>query len=233
MIRVRPGYNGRLGNHVFRNLAAYCIAKRQGCSVQYSIDLSVLGLDLTSDVSECDGPVQSLSEEQAILYAQYSFPRQCLSVDDIYCQNPYFCHRIYRLIVSQKESIRRANPFRDEYHAREVFVHVRLDDATQWNPGYEYYRRALARANASGGFLSSDSPSHPLVLRLCEEFKLNPFTDTELRTFQFASTCKSVILSHGTFSWTIGVLADGQVFYPKLTPVWHGTIYECMPWIAI
>jgi hypothetical protein len=236
--------NGRLGNHMFRNFAAWCVAKRQKIPVTFSnsafLELGIV-LDCPTGASEEPSVAspKSLTEDEAIQYAQYEYLAQCVSIDSIYCQNPYFCHQFYREVQRQRKSICDANPFRDRYKTtNDAFIHIRLDDATQWNPGYEYYTRALTSARKqrphSNVYISSDSPHHPLVQRLLKETSGVFFQDTEIRTWQFASTCPSIVLSHGTFSWMIGVLAfDSTVIYPARTSIWHGTIYECMPWIAV
>mgnify|MGYP006925716681 CR=1 FL=1 len=43
----------------------------------------------------------------------------------------------------------------------------------------------------------------------------------EIQTFQFASTCKNIILSHGTFSAMIGYLGFfSNVYFPNKNPRW-------------
>jgi hypothetical protein len=60
--------------------------------------------------------------------------------------------------------------------------------------------------------------------------------DNEIRTFQFASTCKHVILSHGSFSAIIGYLAyESTVYYPSYNVgvMWFGDMFSIPKWIKI
>ena len=50
----------------------------------------------------------------------------------------------------------------------------------------------------------------------------------------FASTCKNIVLSHGTFSWLIGLLGFySTIYYQKITRFWQGDIYVFPEWIEI
>jgi hypothetical protein len=51
----------------------------------------------------------------------------------------------------------------------------------------------------------------------------------EINTFQFASTCKNIILSHGSFSAVIGYLSFcSNVYYPEyeLNKIWYGDMFS-------
>jgi hypothetical protein len=56
----------------------------------------------------------------------------------------------------------------------------------------------------------------------------------EISTFQFASTCKHIILSHGSFSAMIGYLSFfSTVHYPKYEAdkIWYGDMFSIEGWI--
>ena len=56
----------------------------------------------------------------------------------------------------------------------------------------------------------------------------------ELKTIQFASTCKNIILSHGSFSAVIGYLSFfSTVYYPEyeLNKIWYGDMFSIKNWI--
>ena len=115
-----------------------------------------------------------------------------------------------------------------------VFVHVRLDDASHNNPGIEYYRRCLNEINADCGYISSDSPNHPIVNSLIEEFNLILYDNLTIETLNFAKTFNKLVLSGGTYSWWIGVLSKASsIYYPKAKIAWHGDIFVFPEWIGI
>lgn len=220
------GHAGRFGNHVFRNMAAHFLAQRMNLRVSYSIDFEkAFGVKLFQGTRTTGRPV---------LMQENTFETYCSNggasddvlpdVNHIYCQTKTFARAIRSFFLSNEASIRAHNRF--SYDNNAVFVHIRLDDATQWNPGADYYRRAVAKCEYTRGYVSSDSPNHSLVKEFLQKgFELVSLPEAE--TILFASACKSIVLSHGTFSWTIGALSfNSKVIYPKNFPVkWHGDIF--------
>ena len=60
------------------------------------------------------------------------------------------------------------------------------------------------------------------------------FNDNEVNTIMFASTCKNIVLSHGTFSWLIGLLGFySTIYYQKITRFWQGDIFVFPEWNEI
>jgi len=115
-----------------------------------------------------------------------------------------------------------------------VFVHVRLGDACQNNPGLEYYRTCLKEINSYSGYISSDSPNHTIVNSLISEFNLTLYDNSEIETLQYAKTFDKLVLSGGTYSWWIGVLSKASdIYYPNQKIIWHGDIFVFPEWKGI
>jgi hypothetical protein len=116
-----------------------------------------------------------------------------------------------------------------------IFVHVRLGDTIGLgvNENYDYYSTALSKLPRIGGFISSDTPDHEICKTLMVNYNLVSFTDTEVNTILFGSSCKYLVLSKGTFSWWMGVLSSGEVYYPESKKVWHGNIFVFPEWNKI
>jgi len=84
-------------------------------------------------------------------------------------------------------------------------------------------------------YIGSDTLNHKICLNLKAKFEgvynVVLFNESPVKTMQFASTCKHIILSNGTFSWFIGVLAfNSTVYYPKIHVPWHGDIFVFEDW---
>jgi hypothetical protein len=160
-------------------------------------------------------------------------------VYDVYFQNQEIANFIRKYLCEQprKIAIYNKNIFNYRYEINnDIFVHVRLDDATQYNPGYEYYAKVLNDLTFERGFISSDTIDHPLCKLLIEKHGLIPVQTNEVHTIMFASTCKYLLLSSGTFSWTIGILGwYSTVYYPdpELQTKWHGDIFGFQDWNKI
>jgi hypothetical protein len=58
----------------------------------------------------------------------------------------------------------------------------------------------------------------------------------EITTFKFASTCKHIILSHGSFSALIGYLSFfSNIYYPEYeaNKIWFGDMFSIDNWIKL
>jgi hypothetical protein len=113
---------------------------------------------------------------------------------------------------------------------------LRLDDAKHWNPGLNYYLKAIdAISDYSSIYLSTDEKDHTIIKEIQNKFPQAIILDyDEVKTIQFASTCKHVILSHGSFSAIIGYLAyDSNVTYPDysiISAIWFGDMFSIDGW---
>ena len=113
-------------------------------------------------------------------------------------------------------SIRRANPWRSRIGANnDTFVHMRLGDkASRTNRGADAFIRAVGAPHGRV-YIASDSPGHPLVQSLATHFTNTSLFGSEVlaqlrpvETIQFGSTCATLVISEGTFGWTIAAFAS-------------------------
>ena len=260
MQRVNTTINlpGRLGNHVIRNVYVSMIAEAGDLPITYEYmdHMKKLGIRLFTDGKTTYDKTVQINDKNAndFLDKPVSFN---ISVDG-YIQNPIFSMRLYNYFrtTAVKASIMEANPCKDRFNTNnDVYVHVRLDDATFWSPGFSYYDNAIKASGATTGFISSDSPDHKIVKDLSEKYGFpvlrtdkdaikNVVTSLDaVDTIHLATTCKHLVLSHGTFSWVIGAMsfAAEKVYIPPLrfvnqggkTNFWVGDIYHIPHWEII
>jgi len=145
-------------------------------------------------------------------------------------------NRIYAFLRSERirSGIIKANPFQSRYeNNNDIFVHIRLGDVVDKNPGFVYYEKVLKSLEIKGYdriFLSSDSPYHPICQKIFMKFRNTSFVQfDEIQTIQYATTCRYVVLSHGSFSAIIGYLAFfSEVYYPAYDPekIWYGDMFS-------
>ena len=290
------GAPGRFGNQFIRHLFVSALAQRCDLRAAYShgAELARLGLPLHIGARWFAATPAAATEAEVLAWVTGAapFPDTCVDVrnDNCYCQSRPCSLWLHAHLKTRAAAVRAANPFRGRYLENgggggsagapaavptslknsDVFVHVRLDDAAQWSPGFEYYARAVRRAAADfaaadfaagaiqsaaapsaiavavsantadaavTGWVSSDSPAHETCQRLLAEFPgLAVWSDPDIvRTIQFASTCRAVVLSHGSFSATIGNLAfDSLVYYPPYPPtLWFGDMFTMPGWVCV
>jgi len=231
------GLAGRFCNHVIRNLYLSFLAKNSNLAVTYSYldEIKRLGIPLYTEGTKTYENTLIIHDSDFLSYLDCDLPHN-LFVDFVSAQHPEFALRLYNFFKESKEPIMAANIYKERYNCnKDVFVHVRLDDAASWNPGYAYYDSALVKCGAKSGFISSDSPDHPFVTGLAAKYGLSIVKKDEVETIMLASTCAHVILSHGTFSWVMGALAFNAHVYipPKKHNVWCGDIFSMPGWEII
>jgi hypothetical protein len=132
-----------------------------------------------------------------------------------------------------------ANPFRERYNNNnDVFIHIRLTDVADKNPGSTYYLNTLSLLSFDNIYIATDDPSHSIVRLLQEKYpdvKLIQYNEP-IQIMQFGSTCKNIILSHGSFSSIIGYLAfDSSVYFPQYEhgKIWYGDMFTEKGWNCI
>jgi hypothetical protein len=112
-----------------------------------------------------------------------------------------------------------------------------MGDVVEFCPCFEYFDKALQQLSFSTGYIASDAISHDICARLMQKYGLKPLVMDEVETIMFGSTCRNVVLSNGTFGWSIGVLSwFSTVFYPNLRrfPAHHPVeIYDFADWKMI
>lgn len=121
-----------------------------------------------------------------------------------------------------------------EFKKNQVFVHVRLGDASGKNPGMKYYEMCLDQLKFDSGYISTDSIGEKMIYELCEKYNLSLYTNTPENTILFAKDFDNLVLSGGTFSWWIGFLSNASnILYPKNYLNWHGNIFVYNNWNGI
>ena len=119
-----------------------------------------------------------------------------------------------------KSNIIKKNKFKERYNNNnDLFIHIRLGDVAHFNPGVDYYLKAIKELkNFDNIYIASDTLTHDIIKKIIKEYpQANLIDYNEVETIQFGSTCKNIILSHGSFSAIIGILSYySNVYYPKI-----------------
>ena len=218
--------NGRLCNQVIRNLSLSLLAEKYDLYVEYSnfekIN-DIIGIKLycgnkifktTKDV-KVEEYMTYLNSDVDVLYN--------LNFMNSYYQTEEITTLLHKHLIKNKLDIINKNPFKIRYKTNnDLFLHIRVDDAKKWNVGFDYYSRCIDQLNYDNIYIGSDNLNDDIIIKLKSKhsniylLKLN-----DVETIQFGSTCKYVILSHGSFSAVIGYLAfNSKVYYPNIKPKW-------------
>jgi hypothetical protein len=238
-------HGGRLANRFFGNMIFSLLSEKYKVEVSYSREeeLAEMGLtfykqDPPEDPTKRDILVE-ITNDSIVEYIRGDYPTERVwftgIAPDTYFQTPAICH-LFKEVFSdpiRRAPLREKNPFQERYGKNnDVFVHIRLGDIHHLCPSIVYYDRALQNIVFEKGYISSDSPSHPLVRALIVKYKLQLVELAPHRTIQFANTCNHLVLSNGTFSWMMGFFAfdASTIQYPKIKTPWHGDIFVFPEW---
>jgi len=225
---------GRLGNQIIRNLAVSLIAEKFNLHVTYSSPSSMeeLGIPLFCG-SNAYEETKPLTEKNYFSVYDSEMVEYNLNPNQSFFQTTNIIKLIYQYIQSKKDSLMEKNKYKDRYSQNnDIFVHIRLTDVKKFNPGLNYYVHTIQQCPFHQLYISTDEPTHEIITQLQQLYPQAILMDSnEVDTIQWASTCKHIILSHGSFSSIIGYLSFfSDVYYPNHTIgiIWYGDLF-CIP----
>ena len=230
--------NGRLCNQIIRNIAVSIIAQKHNLLVNYCNNTSFieLGIFLFIGTKTFENTIL-LTDTNYFNILNSNDLKYNLNPNENYFQTKEITNLLYEYLNSEpiKNNIINNNKYKERYNNNnDLFVHIRLDDMAYNNPGLYYYINTINRINYSDLYISTDSLDHPLIFNLKQSFpKLIIINSNEINTIQFASTCKNIILSHGSFSAVIGYLSFfSQIYYPEYESgkIWYGDMFSINNW---
>ena len=233
---------GRFANCMFRNFAVSSVARKHNLYVRsYAWDDVAMKLGISfykSGKLAFDSPELELTDNN---FAEILFSgcNLCANVVSHNCffQTQDISQMLYNHlhVPDSRNKIMAANTYADRYQNNaDIYIHVRLGDVIHLNPGLPYYLFVLSHIKQNNEFsgtiyVSSDSPEHETTRYLIDNCGAVLIDEPIDRTIQFASTCKYIILSHGSFSAFIGYLSFySDIFYPKYDEanVGHGNMFS-------
>ena len=234
-------HNGRFGNLFFINMIVHFISKKFDLKVNYKYfdKYKKLGIDFNLGNNIYRKNVLVTEKNCFNIIHNVNEPCNILITNDVWFQNKELCHylRDYFNNNQLKNNIVKHNLYKNRYNNNnDVFIHLRLGDILDKTIGISnYYIKLLANLDFENGYISSDSIDNELAALLIRKFNLKIINEDEVNTIMFASTCKKIILSGGTFSWLIGFLSffSQDIYYPKITNPWFGDIFDFSNWTCI
>lgn len=233
--------NGRLGNQIIRNLAVSLVAEKHNLKVDYynKFLINELGIKLFSGNNSYD-IIQYLTDDNYFAIYNSDELKYNLNPNDNYFQTKEITNFLHNYLLTEKvkSSIIYNNPFKFRYNNNnDLFIHIRLSDVAHLNPGIKYYINAIKNIHFDNLYISTDEKNHNIIIDLLQLYPHAQLINyDEIATFQFASTCKHIILSHGSFSAVIGYLSFfSDIYYPEyeLNKIWYGDMFSIDKWIKL
>jgi hypothetical protein len=221
--------NGRLGNHIIKYISCSIICKKHNLSVDYNYkndkkflnQIEKIGILLFYGRKQYK---RTMKIDDTKWYAFFSLNESVFNVilpRSQYFQNKIITNEIIKYLHDEEIMNHYIN--NNHYKTRfnnnnDCFIHIRLGDVAKHlnlDKIFKYYKYVLNTINVEHIYISSDSPSHNKIKELLQLYSNSSIIYyNEVDTIHFGSTCKYVILSHGTFSATIGYLSYySNVYY--------------------
>jgi len=238
MTNDMTGSEGRFCNHIIRALAAHFIARSQNLIFNYGEyydKMKQLGINLfignMTYNSELKIPNNIMPYISCPLFKN-------INVNNSFFQTKEFSNYLYNYyqLAENQQSIITSNKFNSRYsNNNDVFIHVRLGDVSHFNPGFEYYDKALSQLSFDIGYIASDDIHHETCKKLIEKYKLIKIEYDEVETIMFGSTCKHIVLTGGSFSYIIGLFGFfSKVYYLKSFNNWFpAELFHIPDWTEI
>ena len=229
---------GRLGNQIIRNLAVSLLAKKHNLKVDYYNNelINKLGIELFSGTNSYNS-IQYLTDDNYFTILNLDELNYNLNPNVNYFQTKEISNFLYNYLHNDviKSIIINKNPFKERYSKNnDLFIHIRLTDAAHYNPGIKYYINSIKNIIFDNLYISTDEKNNNMVKEILQLYPSSQLINyDEITTFQFASTCKHILLSHGTFSAIIGYLSFfSNIYYPEFeeNKIWHGDVFSIENW---
>lgn len=234
-------HNGRLCNILIRNLCTSFIAEKHNLKVTYAEHETIkkLGIDLFS--GDNIYPItEKLTDDNFFKLLESDPIKSNLDPNENYFQTIEISKFLLDFLHKEhvKNKIIDLNPFKFRYNNNnDCFIHIRLGDMTRYNPGSEYYIKTLQNMKFNSIYIGTDTIDHQIIKNILKEYpnETTVLNYNETDTIQFGSTCKNIILSHGSFSAVIGYLSFfSYIYYPEYKfRMWFGDMFSMPNWNMI
>lgn len=232
---------GHLGNRIIINLSVSLIAEKNDLFVNYCSydEIKELGIELFIGKNIYYDSIELNDNNYFNIYKQENIIYN-LNSDNNYFQTKEITTFLYNYLNSDKikNNIIDKNPFNNRYNNNnDLFIHIRLGNVERYNPRLEYYLKVINMILYNDLYISTDTKEHYIIKELINKYPQIKIIEYEpVKTIQFASTCKYLILSHGSFSAIIGYLSFySDIYYSEFqqNKIWHGDIFSIDKWNKI
>ena len=239
MTTTTTGINGRLGNQIIRNLAVSLIAEKNNLKVNYFNKdiINRLGIELFSGCNIYEHTLV-LNEQNYLSIYNYDTINYNLNPNNSFFQTKEITNLLYNYLHTDtiKSNIIEKNSFKERYNMNnDLYIHIRLGDVSHHTPGINYYLKAIKNIKFDNLYISTDSSNDTIIKTIMQTYPMSKIIDyNEQLTIQFATTCKNIILSHGSFSAIIGYLSFySTIYYPEyeINKIWFGDMFSIDGWI--
>jgi hypothetical protein len=218
--------NGRLCNQIIRNLSLSILAKKYDLYVDYSNYDNInnnLGIELFVGKKKYDKTIKINGDNYMNYYNNNIENNANFDFMGSYFQNENITTILHNHLRNKMKNIIDKNPYKERYNNNnDIFLHIRLTDAKKFNMGIDYYIHCINLLKYDNIYIGSDNFNDNLIKKIKTLYpKVILVKKNPVKTIQFGSTCKNIILSHGSFSAVIGYCGFfSDIYFPNKIPKW-------------
>ena len=212
--------NGRLCNQIVRNLALSILAEKYDLYVAYSSYDNInnkLGIELFVGNKKYN-ETKIIKNNDYMNYFNNNIKNDAnFNFMYDYFQEEEITTILHKRLTDNMKNIIDKNPYNKRYkNNNDLFIHIRLTDTKKWNVGIDYFIHCINSLKYDNIYVASDNFNDDLIKEIKTLYpSIIFFENKPIETIQFGSTCKNIILSHGSFSAVIGYLAFFSNVYFK------------------
>ena len=229
--------NSKFGVILFYNIICNYIAKCNNLKMNYLefTKTKQLGIDLYIGENVYDSTlILNNKNIDSIMQNESVFSKNIIIQDTF--KTSTVAKFIKDHLLKIKTKIISSNPYKPRYSANnDLFIHIRLNGIQNSNDfeSFAYYDLIISKITYDTGYISSDLINHPICTKLIRKYNLLVINGDEIKTIQWGSTCKWIVLSKSMFSWLIGVFGFySTIYYPERLGKKnkHGNIFIFKDW---
>jgi hypothetical protein len=217
---VSVKYNGRTANNIVQYIVGHFIAKKYGLKLVSDISIHnniKFGSTENGNVGKNIIIVHD-NNLLDIVFGNQEFESPHFILDGFFNNRKFF--EFFESDIKKNMTILYDNTI----DKNSVMVHYRIGDleGTRRVLPVEYYQEALNLINFNKGYITSDSLEHDFCKKLIREYDLTPINMSPVDTIDYCKNFNNLILSEGSFSWTIGFLSRANnIICSSRYNLWH------------
>ena len=225
-------YHGRLCNNIIQYLAASVFSEKFNLKINTRNNFEPL-LKTISGEREFDSELTIVNETNFMELLNSDVIENRHFHFDGYFQMKNFFNQYEKEIKKRFMEV-------DIKHKDKFLIHYRLGDVERISGDcpYEYFEKTINILEKKGlkqGYLITDSPSHPKINRILNNFhQIELYHASPMEDLIFGMAFDNIVLSKGTYSFILGYNSKAtSIYYEDVIWNWTPKIFLEEKWIKV
>ena len=221
-------HSGNLCNQIIQNLSLSILAEKYDLWTNYSNYNNInnkLGIELFKGNKIHNKTITMKCDNYMNYYNNNIENNANFNFMNCFFQNEEITTILHKHLKDKMKNIINKNPYKERYNNNnDIFIHIRLGGGSvrRLNVGLKYYIYFINSLNYDNIYIGSDNFNDNIIKEIKNLYPtVILFKENPIETIQFGSTCKNIVLSHGSFSAVIGYLGFfSNIYFLNREPGW-------------